>query len=151
MTGKDDIADFRGLADTHPLLAASIAIALFSLAGLPIFAGFTVKFYLFTVVASSGFLWLAGVAIISSLISLYYYLQIVRQMYIEKSDAESIEPGAIDKTGEAPTLSTSLVKPSKMTISVLLISLIAVVWLGVYPAPLLDVIEIASQALVMGS
>tara|TARA_B110000014_G_scaffold166692_1_gene118003 strand:+ start:244 stop:1767 length:1524 start_codon:yes stop_codon:yes gene_type:complete len=151
MTGKDDIADFRGLADTHPLLAASIAIALFSLAGLPIFAGFTVKFYLFTVVASSGFLWLAGVAIISSLISLYYYLQIVRQMYIEKSDVESIEPGAIDTSGEAPTLSTSLVKPSKMTISVLLISLIAVVWLGVYPAPLLDVIEIASQALVMGS
>ena len=55
-TGNDDIASLRGLADSQPLLAAAIAIGLFSLAGLPIFAGFTVKFYLFAAVASSGFL-----------------------------------------------------------------------------------------------
>ena len=54
------------------------------LAGLPIFAGFTAKFYLFAAVADGGFLWLAGVAIFASLISLYYYLQVLRQMYIER-------------------------------------------------------------------
>ena len=82
-TGQDNIADLAGLADRQPFVAAAIAIGLFSLAGLPIFAGFTAKFYLFAAVADGGFLWLAGVAIFSSLISLYYYLQVLRQMYIE--------------------------------------------------------------------
>jgi NADH-quinone oxidoreductase subunit N len=151
MTGKDDISDLRGLADTHPLLAASIAIGLFSLAGLPIFAGFTAKFYLFTIVASSGFLWLAGVAIISSLISLYYYLQIVRQMYIEKSDGGIMDPIAVEPGGNAAELSASIAKPSRIIAGVLLVGLLVVVWLGVYPAPLLEIIDIASQALIIGS
>ena len=83
-TGQDNIADLAGLADRQPFVAAAIAIGLFSLAGLPIFAGFTAKFYLFAAVADGGFLWLAGVAIFASLISLYYYLQVLRQMYIER-------------------------------------------------------------------
>ncbi len=82
MTGQEEIADFAGLADRQPFLAGAIAIGMFSLGGLPIFAGFTAKFYLFTAVASGGLLWLAGLAIFSSLISLYYYLQVIRQMYI---------------------------------------------------------------------
>ena len=63
MTGKEMIADLGGLADHQPFLAACLAMGLFSLAGLPIFAGFTMKFYLFTAVASEGYLWLAAVAI----------------------------------------------------------------------------------------
>ena len=60
MTGKEEIADFAGLADRHPFIAASIAIGMFSLAGLPIFAGFVTKFYLFIAAANEG-LTLAGV------------------------------------------------------------------------------------------
>ena len=128
------------MADTQPLLAASIAIGLFSLAGLPIFAGFTVKFYLFAAVASSGFLWLAGVAIIASLISLYYYLQIIRQMYIEGADTSH---------GVASTSGTvSLPKAPFSTTVVLGIGLVVVIWLGVYPGPLLEIIEFASEALI---
>ena len=89
MTGQEEIADFAGLADRQPFLAAAIAIGLFSLGGLPIFAGFTAKFYLFTAVANGGLLWLAGLAIFSSLISLYYYLQVIRQMYISPAVAPS--------------------------------------------------------------
>ena len=63
MTGKEMIADLGGLANSQPFLAACLGMGLFSLAGLPIFAGFTMKFYLFTAVASEGFLWLAGLAI----------------------------------------------------------------------------------------
>ena len=82
-TRRETIAGLAGLADSRPFLAASIAIGLFSLGGLPIFAGFAIKFYLFTAIAKAGFLWLAGLAIFSSLVSIYYYLQVIRQMYIE--------------------------------------------------------------------
>ena len=58
-TGREMITDLAGLADRQPFLAASIAMGLFSLGGLPIFAGFAIKFYLFTAVADAGFLWLA--------------------------------------------------------------------------------------------
>ena len=82
-TGQEEIPDLAGLADRQPFLAMAIAIGLFSLSGLPIFVGFTIKFYLFTAVANEGYLWLAGLAILTSLISLYYYLQVIRQMYIQ--------------------------------------------------------------------
>ena len=147
-TGNDDIASLRGLADSQPLLAAAIAIGLFSLAGLPIFAGFTVKFYLFAAVASSGFLWLAGVAILASLISLYYYLQIIRQMYIEGSD-NSGHSSPDDAHGVISASGTvSLPRTSFSTTLVLGIGLILVIWLGVYPGPLLEIIECASEALI---
>ncbi|GIT16631.1 MAG: hypothetical protein CM1200mP38_2880 [Dehalococcoidia bacterium] len=60
-------------------------MSLFSLAGLPIFVGFVSKFYLFTAVAVQGFLWLAGVGILASLISLYYYLKLLRSVYIDEA------------------------------------------------------------------
>ena len=88
MTGKEMIADLAGLGGVQPFLAVSIAVGLFSLAGLPIFAGFAIKFYLFTAVANEGFLWLAGLAVFSSLVSLYYYLQVIRQMYIEPVEGD---------------------------------------------------------------
>ena len=59
-------------------MAGSLTVALFSLAGLPFFAGFTTKFYLFTAVAAGGYLWLAGLAATASLISLYYYLMVIK-------------------------------------------------------------------------
>ena len=88
MTGKEMMTDLAGLGGTQPFLAASIAIGMFSLAGLPIFAGFAIKFYLFTAVADEGFLWLAGLAVFFSLVSLYYYLQVIRQMYIQPAEGE---------------------------------------------------------------
>ena len=56
--------------------------ALFSLAGLPIFAGFATKFYLFAAVGNEGLLWLVIVATAGSLISLYYYLMVIKQIYL---------------------------------------------------------------------
>ena len=85
-TGRDDIPAYAGLADRSPLVAASLTVALFSLAGLPFFAGFTTKFYLFTAAAAGGYLWLAGLAATASLISLYYYLMVIKQMYIHPAD-----------------------------------------------------------------
>ena len=135
--GRDDIADLAGLADRHPYTAAAIAIGLFSLAGLPIFAGFTAKFYLFAAVADGGMLWLAGVAIFSSLISLYYYLQVLRVMYIQPAGGASGEP--------AP-----LARPSVLLMVTMGLGVLVVTWLGVYPAPLLGLIEAAGAAIAAG-
>ena len=160
-TGQDNIADLAGLADRQPFVAAAIAIGLFSLAGLPIFAGFTAKFYLFAAVASADggeFLWLAGVAIFASLISLYYYLQVLRQMYIERPAnadhaEEEHEPaedhgedhghGAHDEPPVPP-----MPRPSLLLTATMGVGLLVVTWLGVYPAPLLGLIDAASAAIV---
>ena len=146
MTGKDEIADFRGLADGQPFLAATIAIGLFSLGGLPIFAGFTIKFYLFTALASQGMLWLAGLAIFSSLISLYYYLQVIRQMYIRPVE----EVGQAIAGGEVHVPEGTDASTSPLILAVQAVTLMGVVWVGVYPAPFLMVIDAASHAIFPG-
>ena len=156
--GKDDIADLAGMADRQPFVAAALAIGLFSLAGLPIFAGFTAKFYLFAAVADGGFLWLAGVAIFASLISLYYYLQVLRQMYIQPAHpagnpgndehhahADADHHGGHDEP-EPPV--PPLQRPSLLLAATMGVGLLVVTWLGVYPAPLLVLIEAASAAIV---
>ena len=150
MTGREMIADFAGLADGQPFLAACIAIGLFSLGGLPIFAGFAIKFYLFTAVANEGFLWLAGLAIFSSLISLYYYLQVIRQMYIQPVASPSDEVVAPAPEEVVPIGGSLAKSPSLLILFVLVVSLAAVFWIGVYPSPLLEPIEAASRAILPG-
>jgi NADH-quinone oxidoreductase subunit N len=141
MTGKEMISDLGGLADHQPFLAAALAMGLFSLAGLPIFAGFTMKFFLFTAVANEGFLWLAGLAIFTSLISLYYYLQVLRQVYIEP--VPNADGG--DMLAEFPELTR---RPSLTLLTVLASGVAAILWLGVYPRPLMEAIEAASRAVM---
>ena len=148
-TGREMIADLAGLADSQPFLAVCIAMGLFSLGGLPIFAGFAIKFYLFTAVANEGFLWLAALAIFSSLISLYYYLQVIRQIYIQP--AWPGEQGSPEQPPEEPVPVESLTRaPSVVLLSVLVVGLAALLWIGVYPSPLLEPIEAASRAILPG-
>ncbi len=146
-TRRESITGLAGLADSRPFLAASIAIGLFSLGGLPIFAGFAIKFYLFTAIAKAGFLWLAGLAIFSSLVSIYYYLQVIRQMYIEPASDDPDEASDEQWEGEAPTARLAA-SPSVLLLAVMAIGVAALFWIGVYPAPLLDPIEAASQAIL---
>jgi len=82
-TGSENIEDYRGLSRTNPTMALAMMLALFGLAGIPPLAGFVGKFFLFSVASQAGFNWLVAVAAVNSTISLYYYLRIVRQMYIE--------------------------------------------------------------------
>ena len=146
VTGRDDIADLGGLADSHPFLAAAMAIGLFSLGGLPFFAGFTIKFYLFTAAATQGLLWLSGVAMLSSLISLYYYLMVVRQMYIEPAPAWAMEEADGGESVEAEPQSGG--KPSVLIVTVLAALTLGVIFVGVYPFPLLEAIKAATGALL---
>lgn len=130
VTGKEGIADLAGLGRRAPHVAVVLAVALFSLAGLPIFAGFVSKFYLFTAAATQGLLWLAGLAMFTSLISLYYYLNVVRQIYIETGD------------------DMSPIRVPRLTTGVLGVLFLGIVFLGVYPAPLMDAIQHASDVIM---
>jgi NADH-quinone oxidoreductase subunit N len=88
-TGGDDLPNFSGLVTRSPLLAACMAVFMLSLAGLPPLAGFFGKFFLFSVAfragPNHGLLWLVVVALFGSLISLYYYLIVLKAIFLEPS------------------------------------------------------------------
>ena len=84
--GKFTLEDYNGLYTTNPKLAFLMTLALFSLAGIPPFAGFFSKFFIFAAAFEGGFHLLVIIALINTIISLYYYLKIVKAMYINKSD-----------------------------------------------------------------
>ncbi|MFB9272448.1 MULTISPECIES: NADH-quinone oxidoreductase subunit N [Flavobacteriaceae] len=85
-TGKENMDDYNGLYRTNPGLSLIMMLALFSLAGIPPVAGFFGKFFLFTAAASKGFYLLVFLAVVNVTISLYYYLLVVRAMFIRKSE-----------------------------------------------------------------
>lgn len=85
-TGKEHMDDYNGLYATNPKLSLLMMLSLFSLAGIPPVAGFFGKFFLFTAAAHSGYYWLVFIAVINATISLYYYLLVVKAMFINKND-----------------------------------------------------------------
>jgi NADH-quinone oxidoreductase subunit N len=89
-SGKVTVDDYNGLYKTNPKLSLVMMLALFSLAGIPPLAGFFGKFFLFTAVAESGFYVLLGVSVLNTVISLYYYLLVVKAMFINSSDTPVI-------------------------------------------------------------
>ncbi len=89
---EEDIGDYRGLGQRSPLLAITMAIFLFSLTGIPPFAGFVGKFFLFGAVIESHRYWLAFVGIANSVVSLYYYARIIKAMYLEKVEERDLAP-----------------------------------------------------------
>ena len=99
--GNDEIASYAGLAQRSPLLALAFMLALLSLAGIPPLGGFVGKLYLFAsaMEVSTRLLWLVVVGATLSIVSLFYYLMVIRQMYIEAPR----EPGAIP-VGPAATI-----------------------------------------------
>jgi len=85
-TGKENMDDYDGLYHTNPKLSLLMMLSLFSLAGIPPVAGFFGKFFLFTAAAHSGYYWLVFIAVINATISLYYYLLVVKAMFINKNE-----------------------------------------------------------------
>lgn len=109
------VDSFNGLAKRNPFLAFCMAVFLLSLAGIPPLAGFFAKYYLFTVAFSSGYVWLVGVAIVASLIGIYYYFRVIIAMYLKSTDK--------DQTITIPVLHTI----------VLILCLILTIAVGLFP------------------
>jgi NADH-quinone oxidoreductase subunit N len=85
-TGKETIDDYKGLYQTNPFLSWVLALALFSLAGIPPTAGFFGKLFLLTSGASKGSYWFITIAALNMIISLYYYLRVIRSVFMDKND-----------------------------------------------------------------
>jgi NADH-quinone oxidoreductase subunit N len=89
--GSDTTDAFNGLAKSNPVLAVAMTVALLSLAGIPPTAGFFAKYYIFTAAFQSGYGGLVLIAILASLIGVYYYFRIIIAMFFKQSDAAPIE------------------------------------------------------------
>ena len=125
--GKDeanlDIKSYAGLGSRNPLLAGLFAVFMFSLAGIPPFAGFFGKYYVFISAIESGLTWLAIVGVISSVISVYFYLRIVVLMYFKEPE--------------------ELISPSHTNTGLLavIISVLMVIVIGVAPGTIIGLIS----------
>ncbi len=113
--------DYRGLASRHPWLSAAIALFLISLAGFPPTAGFVAKYGLFSVVIAKGYIWLVIIAVLNTLVSVYYYLRLVVNMYMREEE-EVLRP----VTGI-------------MVVGLIVLLVAAVLLFGIAPGFLLDI------------
>src|SRR5438477_2659181 len=132
-TGADDLQNFAGLRSRSPLLAGCMAIFMLSLAGLPPLAGFFGKFYLFSVALrvgdNQGLLWLIAIALLGSFISLYYYLIVLKVIFLGLVPSEA-ERGKTSASIEMlPPPADFLQKSSLFVLAGI------VFFLGVIPAP----------------
>ncbi len=126
-----EVGDLAGLASRHPLMALVLTIFLLSLVGIPPTAGFVGKFYLFGAAVRAGYIWLAVIGVLNSAIAAYYYLRIVVVMYMREPEGSPTEV--------APSLAGTLA---------LFVALCGVIWLGVMPAPYLDLAQTALAPLL---
>lgn len=126
-TGSTDIEAFNGLARRSPMVAAIMTVCMLSLAGIPPLAGFVGKFYLFAGAIQSDLLWLAFVGLVMSMISVYYYLRVAKAMYIGTND------------------NITAIKPGKTAGAALWVCLAGTLFMGLYPAPLSNLAQMAIQ------
>ena len=120
----ENVTDFAGLFKRAPMLALAMAIFLFSLVGIPPFAGFMGKVYLFGAAVRGDLIWLAVIGVLNSVVSFGYYVTVIRQMYLVNPPTNEVLPVS---------------KP--LYLSIVLI-MAAVVVLGVYPSAFLSIINL---------
>ena len=85
-SGKENIDDYKGLYKTNPFLSWILALSLFSLAGIPPTSGFFGKLFLITAAGSKGSYWFITIAALNMIVSLYYYLRVIRAVFIDKNE-----------------------------------------------------------------
>jgi len=124
-------SELAGLSRRRPLLAATLAVFLVSLTGIPVSAGFVGKFYLFTAAVSGGYVTLAIVGVLMSVVSAYYYLGVVVAMYMREPVGEDVWAPVGVPAGLA-----------------LAVSVLVVLGLGVYPGPVLAWARLAARSLL---
>jgi NADH-quinone oxidoreductase subunit N len=123
--------ELAGLHQRSPLLAMALMVSVFSLAGIPPTIGFSAKLFVFMAAMKQGYFTLVLIAMINVLISLYYYLLILKAAYLLKPDTASAE--------------LRISPPLKLLTGLLILAMLG---LGIYPAILLEVAEAAVRALV---
>jgi NADH-quinone oxidoreductase subunit N len=145
----DDIAAFRGIGATRPWLAWPMTLAMLGLSGIPATAGFIGKVYLIEALADGGYMWLGVVIVVGSMISLVYYLGVVAAIWMGPARAPQpvLAGAALDVVPEDDEPARG---PRAAGIEVGVVAVLsgaAIVVLGVYPRPLLELTEHVGRAL----
>jgi NADH-quinone oxidoreductase subunit N len=86
VTGSDDFTTYAGLSRRSPALGLATLVAFLSLAGMPPFAGFVAKFFVFSAAIEAGWIWLAIVGVLNSIVGLYYYLNVLKYTYLYRME-----------------------------------------------------------------
>ena len=118
---NDQLSDYAGLWNSHPALAALMTIFLLSLGGFPPMAGFIAKWYVFTAAVGAGYNGLAIIGVLTSVVSVFFYLRIVVMMYMTPNDSPQTLPAVPRMAGAA-----------------LIVSAILILYLGILPTRVLD-------------
>jgi len=118
---NDRIRDYAGLWHEHPGLAALMTIFLLSLGGFPPMAGFIAKWYVFSAAIKAGYFWLAIIGVLTSVISVFFYLRLVVMMYMTATETPARFPAVPRIAGAA-----------------LIVSAVMIFYLGILPARVLD-------------
>jgi NADH-quinone oxidoreductase subunit N len=121
--GSDEIDSYAGLSEKSPLLAASLALFLLSLAGIPPLAGFIGKFYVFSSAIEGRFFTLAVAAALNSAVAAFYYFKVVRLMYL------------------VPASSHERLDISPYLLAALVVTLAGTIALGILPSPFIEFVE----------
>ena len=123
-----NINDYAGLGFKHPMLAIAMTLFMLSMAGVPPMAGFVGKFYIFSAAIKSGYVGLAIIGVINSVISVYYYLRITVIMYM-KEPVRDFQPLTI----------------SPLIVVAIAIAVVGTLHLGIFPS---KVMEIAQRSIL---
>jgi NADH-quinone oxidoreductase subunit N len=118
---NDDVRDYAGLSNDHPALATLMTIFLLSLGGFPPMAGFIAKWYVFSAAVKAGYSGLAIIGVLTSVVSVFFYLRIVVMMYMTSSETPAKFPAVPRIAGAA-----------------LVVSAVLIVYLGVLPTRVID-------------
>jgi NADH-quinone oxidoreductase subunit N len=124
----ESIEEMKGFGYRAPFLCVSFGIFLFSLTGIPLTAGFIGKFYIFSALIKSGYIWLAVIGLLNSVVSLYYYVKILKNMFLLR-----------------PTGSEEALKFGAGDTIILLILIVPTIFFGIYFTPLTKFAEYSVQ------
>ncbi|MES2678346.1 MAG: NADH-quinone oxidoreductase subunit N [Bacteroidota bacterium] len=105
--GNENFDAFNGLGKRNPLLALCMTVAMLSLAGIPITAGFFAKYFVFTTMIGTPYKWLLILAILTSAVGVYYYLKVIIAMYFNKADSTNAVP--VEKLGSLVIVLTTII------------------------------------------
>ncbi len=127
---SDRIDDYAGMARRAPILATVLALAMISLTGLPPTVGFWAKIYLFGAAVNANLEWLALIGVVSSVVSAYYYLRVVKVMFLSPPSTE-------ERVGYG--------MPMRLAVFV---AFAGTLFFGIYPTPLLNLARSAADVLM---
>jgi NADH-quinone oxidoreductase subunit N len=131
---SDNIKDYSGLGKRSPWLASALTLALLSLTGFPPTAGFLAKFYIFSAGINNGLLWLVVIAAVNTVISAYFYLNVIKVMWMEEPSPESAKIQAVKASA---VFDLSLAIPSAL-----------ILVFGIIPALAIEITEMAARIFI---